>query len=109
MARSLYNSAHRFATVLSRFVRDEFNFESRSTIGVEFATRTITVDDKRIKAQIWDTGVHRLASLPLPFLTRWFLAGQERYRAITAACVILLPFSSNAVGALQAQIIQTGR
>jgi len=29
---------------------------------------------------------------PLPFLTRWFSAGQERYRAITAACVTLLPF-----------------
>ncbi|KAF3683998.1 Ras-related protein Rab11B [Capsicum annuum] len=31
------------------------NFLSRSTIGVEFATRTIHVDDKIIKAQIWDT------------------------------------------------------
>jgi len=44
--------------VLSRFVRNEFNLESRSTIGVEFATRVITIDDKRIKAQIWDTGAH---------------------------------------------------
>jgi GTPase SAR1 family protein len=42
--------------VLSRFVRNEFNAESRSTIGVEFATRIITVDDKRIKAQVCDTG-----------------------------------------------------
>jgi len=55
------------SNLLSRFVRNEFDLESRSTIGVEFATRTITVDDKKIKAQIWDT------------------AGQERYRAITAA------------------------
>jgi GTPase SAR1 family protein len=30
--------------------------ESKSTIGVEFATRSIAVDSKTIKAQIWDTG-----------------------------------------------------
>ena len=55
------------SNLLSRFTRNEFNLESKSTIGVEFATRSITVDNKTIKAQIWDT------------------AGQERYRAITSA------------------------
>jgi len=55
------------AAVLSRFVRNEFSVEGRSTIGIEFATRTITVDDKRIKAQVWDT------------------AGQLRFRPIDAA------------------------
>ncbi|KAJ5670766.1 uncharacterized protein N7477_006129 [Penicillium maclennaniae] len=49
---------------------------SKSTIGVEFATRSIQVDSKTIKAQIWDT------------------AGQERYRAITSA------YYRGAVGAL---------
>lgn len=44
------------STVLSRFTRDEFNLESKSTIGVEFATRSINVDGKTVKAQIWDTG-----------------------------------------------------
>ncbi|ONK58859.1 uncharacterized protein A4U43_C08F470 [Asparagus officinalis] len=53
--------------VLGRFTRDEFCFDSKSTIGVEFQTRTITINRKRIKAQIWDT------------------AGQERYRAVTSA------------------------
>jgi Ras-related protein Rab-11A len=43
-------------TVLSRFTRNEFNLESKSTIGVEFATRSINVDGKTVKAQIWDTG-----------------------------------------------------
>ena len=42
--------------MLSRFTRNEFNLESKSTIGVEFATRSIQVDGKTIKAQIWDTG-----------------------------------------------------
>lgn len=43
-------------TVLSRFTRNEFNLDSKSTIGVEFATRTLSIDEKTIKAQIWDTG-----------------------------------------------------
>uniref|UniRef100_A0A8C4R442 small monomeric GTPase n=1 Tax=Eptatretus burgeri TaxID=7764 RepID=A0A8C4R442_EPTBU len=64
------------SNLLSRFTRNEFNLESKSTIGVEFATRSIQVDGKIVKAQIWDT------------------AGQERYRAITAA------YYRGAVGAL---------
>ncbi|KAG6860731.1 Ras- protein Rab-11A [Termitomyces sp. Mi166 len=66
--------------VLSRFTRNEFNLESKSTIGVEFATRSINVDGKTVKAQIWDT------------------AGQERYRAITSASA--QPYYRGAVGAL---------
>ncbi|BBG97686.1 RAB GTPase homolog A3 [Prunus dulcis] len=53
--------------ILSRFTKNEFCFDSKSTIGVEFQTRTVTVKGKLIKAQIWDT------------------AGQERYRAVTSA------------------------
>ncbi|PNH01791.1 Ras-related protein YPTC6 [Tetrabaena socialis] len=64
------------SNLLSRFTRNEFSLESKSTIGVEFATRSIQVDGKTIKAQIWDT------------------AGQERYRAITSA------YYRGAVGAL---------
>jgi len=64
------------SNLLSRFTRNEFNLETKSTIGVEFATRSISVDGKTLKAQIWDT------------------AGQERYRAITAA------YYRGAVGAL---------
>ncbi|XP_026139044.1 ras-related protein Rab-11A-like [Carassius auratus] len=64
------------SNLLSRFTRNEFNLESKSTIGVEFATRSIHVEGKTVKAQIWDT------------------AGQERYRAITSA------YYRGAVGAL---------
>lgn len=64
------------SNLLSRFTRNEFNLESKSTIGVEFATRSINVGGKTVKAQIWDT------------------AGQERYRAITSA------YYRGAVGAL---------
>ncbi|XP_057523087.1 ras-related protein RABA2b-like [Amaranthus tricolor] len=55
------------SNILTRFTRNEFSLESKSTIGVEFATRTLQVEGKIVKAQIWDT------------------AGQERYRAITSA------------------------
>eukprot|EP01113_Clastostelium_recurvatum_P009225 TRINITY_DN1441_c0_g1_i1.p1 TRINITY_DN1441_c0_g1~~TRINITY_DN1441_c0_g1_i1.p1 ORF type:complete len:220 (-),score=36.20 TRINITY_DN1441_c0_g1_i1:185-844(-) len=64
------------SNLLSRFTRNEFNLETKSTIGVEFATRSIQTEGKVIKSQIWDT------------------AGQERYRAITSA------YYRGAVGAL---------
>ena len=53
------------SNLLSRFTRNEFSLESKSTIGVEFATRSIRVDDKIVKAQIWDTaGQERLVFSP---------------------------------------------
>lgn len=64
------------SNLLSRFTRDYFDLETKSTIGVEFATKRLETDGKSIKAQIWDT------------------AGQERYRAITSA------YYRGAVGAL---------
>ena len=54
--------------VLSRFTRNEFNLDSKSTIGVEFATRSITVDNKTIKAQIWDTGMLSVLRCPIGYL-----------------------------------------
>ncbi|KAE8702805.1 Ras-related protein RABA4c [Hibiscus syriacus] len=62
--------------LLARFARNEFNIDSKATIGVEFQTKTLLIDHKSIKAQIWDT------------------AGQERYRAVTSA------YYRGAVGAM---------
>ncbi|KAF3646788.1 Ras-related protein RABA1f [Capsicum annuum] len=59
------------SNLLSRFTRNEFSLESKSTIGVEFATRSIHVDDKVVKAQIWDTAGQERRSL--------FLVGGGRY------------------------------
>ena len=39
------------SNLLSRFTRNEFNLESKSTIGVEFATKSIQVDGKTTKGQ----------------------------------------------------------
>ncbi|KAJ4749052.1 Ras-related protein Rab-11A [Rhynchospora pubera] len=55
------------SNLLSRFTRNVFSLDSKSTIGVEFASKSVQIEGKNIKAQIWDT------------------AGQERYRAITSA------------------------
>jgi small GTP-binding protein len=44
------------SNLLTRWTRNEFNLESKSTIGVEFTTRTIQIEGKNIKVQIVDTG-----------------------------------------------------
>ncbi|WMV52829.1 hypothetical protein MTR67_046214 [Solanum verrucosum] len=41
--------------LLARFARNEFSLDSKATIGVEFQTKTLIVDSKTVKAQIWDT------------------------------------------------------
>nr|XP_036215838.1 ras-related protein Rab-14 isoform X1 [Bactrocera oleae] len=51
--------------LLHQFTEKKFMANCPHTIGVEFGTRIIEVDDKKIKLQIWDT------------------AGQERFRAVT--------------------------
>ena len=62
--------------LLSRFAWDQFAVDSKSTIGVEFATKSLEIGSQIVKVQVWDT------------------AGQERYRAITTA------YYRDAVGAI---------
>jgi small GTP-binding protein len=52
--------------LILRFARGEFDPESKSTIGVEFATKAVTINDRLVTANIWDT------------------AGQEAFRAVTS-------------------------
>ncbi|KAG6416665.1 hypothetical protein SASPL_124100 [Salvia splendens] len=82
------------SNLLSRFTRNEFSLESKSTIGVEFATRSLTVDGKVIKAQIWDTAGQERTN---HFIVQSLSSGKMRlswYRAITSA------YYRGAVGAL---------
>lgn len=37
------------SNILTRFTKNEFNYESKTTIGVEFATRTVNLNNKNIK------------------------------------------------------------
>ncbi|KAB1224136.1 Ras-related protein RABA5b [Morella rubra] len=64
------------SNLLSRFARNEFDTNTKATIGVEFQTQAVEIEGKEVKAQIWDT------------------AGQERFRAVTSA------YYRGAVGAL---------
>ena len=43
------------SNLLSRYTKNEFHLGSKATIGVELAQKTIEVDNKNIRAQIWDT------------------------------------------------------
>jgi len=53
--------------IVSQFIRGQIPKSTTPTIGVEFATKIMTIkNNKKVKAQIWDT------------------AGQERYRSITS-------------------------
>lgn len=54
------------SSLLRRFVDGEYAAEYTATIGVDFAQRVCTIDDKKVKLQIWDT------------------AGSERFRAVTS-------------------------
>ena len=53
--------------LMMRFADDTFNESFITTIGVDFRFRTINVDDKIVKLQIWDT------------------AGQEKFKTITSS------------------------
>ncbi|MCQ2819840.1 MAG: GTP-binding protein [archaeon] len=56
------------SNILSRYILDEFNIDTKATVGVEFGSKMIEKDpNTKIKVQIWDT------------------AGQERYKSITNA------------------------
>jgi Ras-related protein Rab-1A len=55
------------SALLLRFADDEYSESYISTIGVDFKIRTVTIDDKSVKLQIWDT------------------AGQEKFRTITSS------------------------
>ena len=55
------------SNILLKYLKNEFDTNSRATVGVEFGTKNIFLNNKKIKIQIWDT------------------AGEERYRSITSA------------------------
>ena len=52
--------------ILLRYSDDKYKPTHSATLGVDFKIKTIKIDDKKIKMQIWDT------------------AGQEKFRNITA-------------------------
>ena len=53
--------------LIKRFIVNIYNPNTKATVGVEFLSKSYTINDKVFKIEIWDT------------------AGQERYKSITAA------------------------
>ena len=53
--------------IIRRYTSDSFNKNTKSTVGVEFFTKSFKINNDYIKLEIWDT------------------AGQERYKSITSA------------------------
>lgn len=73
------------SSLVQRFVHNTFSIANESTIGASFMTKTLIVNQKTVKLNIWDT------------------AGQEKYRALApmyyrgaAACVIVYDVTSAA-------------
>lgn len=62
--------------LLSKYLNNSFQDNSKATIGVELSTKVLHIDGKTIQNQIWDT------------------AGQERFRAIASS------YYRNTVGAV---------
>ncbi|CAF1177640.1 unnamed protein product [Rotaria sordida] len=54
-------------TILQRFAQDYFSTEYVATIGVDFQIRTLDIDSKRCKLQVWDT------------------AGQDRFKCVVSS------------------------
>ena len=52
------------SNILLRYTKNEFDSANKPTIGIEFNSKTIEIENEKVKMQIWDT------------------AGQERYRAV---------------------------
>ena len=55
------------SNILLRYVKNEFNHDTKATVGVEFGSKNFVIDNIKIRLQIWDT------------------AGQERFRSLTSA------------------------
>lgn len=55
------------SNISSRFIKNQFDIGSKTTLGVEFFTKDIIINQKNVKVQLWDT------------------AGQERYKSIVTS------------------------
>ena len=62
--------------ILSKYINNKFETDSKATIGVELSFKTFNINNDKVTAQIWDT------------------AGQERYKSMTKA------YFKGALGAL---------
>ena len=43
--------------IMSRYTKNYFNTNTKTTMGVEMDSKMVHVDDKIVRAEIWDTGM----------------------------------------------------
>ncbi len=54
------------SSLLLRYVRNQFNHNSRATIGIDFLLKTLEIDGTEFLFQIWDTGIMDVAPTAPP-------------------------------------------
>ena len=74
-------------SLMNQFVNKKFSNQYKATIGADFLTKEVMVDDRLVTMQIWDT------------------AGQERFQSLGVAfyrgadsCVLVLCAAPSALG-----------
>ena len=72
-------------SLITRFMYDSFDRQYQATIGVDFLSKTLTLEDRTVRLQLWDT------------------AGQERFRSLipsyirdSSAAVVVYDITSRA-------------
>ncbi|KAK8580585.1 hypothetical protein V6N12_070848 [Hibiscus sabdariffa] len=93
------------SNLLSRFTRNEFSLESKSTIGVEFATRSLNVDGKVIKAQIWDTAGQESSQLSIDAVALLFHSYRTCYISNVVIAVTVMALDATNVESAFAEVL----
>jgi GTPase SAR1 family protein len=57
--------------LLSRFAHDDFDADSTSTLGIDFSSKVVKVDDTLAKLELWDTAGRRVCVCVLVSMPLW--------------------------------------
>ena len=66
-------------TLIKRYIEGQFIEDSKMTIGVDFEVKSLTVDEQKVKLQIWDFGGEERFRFLLPTYVRGAKGGLFMY------------------------------
>lgn len=81
-------------SLMNQYVNKKFSNQYKATIGADFLTKEVMVDDKLVTLQIWDTGTHAMMRTSMSLLLTSIHsfrdvfvipAGQERFQSLGVA------------------------